>query len=67
MAIAKIIELNASSSTSMEDAVRSGLAKAAETIKNIQGAWINETKVVTSPDGAIAEWRVNMRVTFVVD
>lgn len=67
MAIAKIIELNASSSTSMEDAVRSGLAKAGETIKNIQGAWVNEIKVVTSPDGAIAEWRVNMRVTFVVD
>src|SRR5690606_39568575 len=43
MAVAKIIELNASSPTSVEDAVRTGLAKAAETIKNIQGAWINET------------------------
>ena len=36
-------------------------------VKNIQGAWLNETKVVTDPDGNIVEWRVNMRVTFVVE
>lgn len=67
MAVAKIIELNASSTTSMEDAVRSGLKKAGESVKNIQGAWVNEIKVVTSPDGEVTEWRVNMRVTFVVE
>ncbi|TYT25670.1 dodecin domain-containing protein [Luteimonas viscosa] len=67
MAVAKIIEINSSSATSIEDAVRSGLKKSAETVKNIQGAWINETKVVTDADGNITEWRVNMRVTFVVD
>jgi flavin-binding protein dodecin len=67
MAIAKIIELNASSSSGVEDAVKSGLRKASETIKNIQGAWVNEIKVVTGADGGITEWRVNMRVTFVVD
>ena len=67
MSIAKIIELNASSPTGVEDAVRTGLQKAAETIKNIQGAWVNEIKVVTGGDGAIREWRVNLRVTFIVD
>jgi len=67
MSVAKVIELNASSPTGVEDAVRTGLQKAAETIKNIQGAWINEIKVVTGADGAIREWRVNLRVTFVVD
>ncbi|HRN59607.1 MAG TPA: dodecin family protein [Chiayiivirga sp.] len=67
MAVAKIIELNASSKTSIEDAVKSGLKKSAETVKNIQGAWINETKVITDPDGNVIEWRVNMRVTFVVE
>ncbi len=67
MAVAKIIELNSSSATSMEDAVRGGLKKASASIKNIQGAWVNEVKVVTSPDGAVTEWRVNMRVTFLVD
>lgn len=67
MSIAKVIEITASSPTSIEDAVRKGLKKAAETVKNIKGAWINETKVVTSPDGTVTEWRVNMRISFVVE
>lgn len=66
MSIAKIIEINASSSTSVEDAVRSGLRKVAESVDGIQGAWINETKVVTDEKGEIREWRVNLRVTFLV-
>lgn len=67
MSVAKIIEINASSKTSVEDAVKSGLKKTADSVKNIQGAWVNEIKAVTTPDGDITEWRVNMRVTFVVE
>ena len=66
MAVAKIIELNASSKTSMEDAVKVGLKKCAESVKDIKGAWVNEIKVVTDADGNVQEWRVNLRVTFVV-
>lgn len=66
MSIAKIIEVNASSPTSVEDAVRSGLKKVAGTVNGIQGAWINETKVVTDGNGEITEWRVNLRITFLV-
>ena len=67
MSVAKIIEVNASSRTSVEDAVRTGLKKCAESVKNIKGAWINETKVVTDDQGNVTEWRVNMRVSFVVE
>ncbi|MDY1033122.1 dodecin family protein [Stenotrophomonas sp. CFBP8980] len=67
MSVAKVIETNASSKTSVEDAVRSGLKKVAESVKNIQGAWINETKVVTSGNGEITEWRVSLKVTFLVE
>ena len=67
MSVAKIIEVSASSSVSVEDAVRSGLKKVAETVKGIQGAWINETKVVTDAHGTVSEWRVNLRVTFLVE
>ena len=67
MSIAKVIEISSSSKTSIEDAVRNGLKKVAETVQGIQGAWINETKVITTPSGDIAEWRVNMRVSFVVE
>ncbi|KAF1695761.1 MULTISPECIES: dodecin family protein [Pseudoxanthomonas] len=66
MSIAKVIEVSSSSKTSVEDAVRSGLKKVAETVKGIQGAWISETKVETDEQGNIQEWRVNLRVTFVV-
>jgi len=66
MSIAKIIEVNASSSKSVEDAVQSGLRKTAETVKGIKGAWVSEIKAVTDESGNITEWRVNLRITFVV-
>lgn len=67
MSVAKIIEVNASSKTSMEDAVKQGLSKASESVKNIKGAWVNEIKVVTDDAGNVTEWRVNLRITFVVE
>jgi flavin-binding protein dodecin len=51
----------------VEDAVQSGLKKVSKSVKNIQGAWVNDIKVVTAADGKVSEWRVNMRVSFVVD
>ena len=66
MSVAKIIEINAASKTSMEDAVRHGMKKCAETVKNIQGAWVNEIKVVSDGSGNVTEWRVNLKVTFLV-
>ena len=66
MSVAKVIEINASSAKSMEDAVQHGLRKAAESVKNIKGAWVNEIKVVTDDNGNVSEWRVNLRITFVV-
>lgn len=67
MSIAKVIEINSSSKKGIEDAVQSGLSKTADTIKNIQGAWVNEIKVVTDPNGGVSEWRVNLKVSFIVD
>ena len=66
MSVAKVIEISASSSSSVEDAVRSGLKKVAGTVQGIQGAWVNDIKVDTDGDGNVVEWRVNMRVTFIV-
>ena len=65
--ITKVIELSASSTKGIEDAVIGGLKKASKTVKNIKGAWINDLKVVTNDDGSVVEWRVNMRVNFLVD
>lgn len=64
--VTKVIEVSASSKKGIEDAMQSGLKRVAKTVKGIRGAWVNEIKVVTNDDGSIAEWRVNMRVSFVV-
>lgn len=65
MSIAKVIEVIASSTKGYEDAVSSGIAKAAETIDGIEGAWVKDTKVTVS-DGKVNEWRVILAVTFIV-
>lgn len=67
MSIAKVIELSSSSQKGIEDAVQSGLTKVSHTVKNIKGAWVNEIKVATDGEGNVTEWRVNMRINFVVD
>lgn len=66
MSIAKVTEITASSSESFEDAIRQGIARAAETIHGMQSAWVQEQKVVIR-DGAVSEWRVNLKITFVLD
>lgn len=66
MSVAKVIEINASSKKSFEDAIEKGIAKASKSVKNISGAWVNEQKVVVE-DGKVSEWRVNMKVSFLID
>ncbi|HEU5062046.1 MAG TPA: dodecin family protein [Solirubrobacterales bacterium] len=66
MAVAKIIEITAQSSASFEDAIQQGIEKAAETVHNIEGAWVKEQKVVVT-DGNITGYRVDLKVTFVLD
>ncbi len=65
MAVAKVTEIIASSSKSFEDAVVKGIERADKTLQNVQGAWIAEQKVVVEK-GKIKEYRVMMRVTFVL-
>lgn len=64
--VTKVIEVSSSSKKGIEDAVQGGLKKVAKTVKGIKGAWVNDIKVITNDDGSVAEWRVNMRVSFVV-
>jgi flavin-binding protein dodecin len=67
MAVTKIIEVTASSTDSFEDAIRQGIAKASETVRKIQGAWVKEQKVKVSDDGSISEFRVDLKVTFILE
>ncbi|MEE9453425.1 MAG: dodecin family protein [Paracoccaceae bacterium] len=65
MSVARITEISASSTKSFEDAVKIGIARASETLKNVEGAWVESQKVVCK-DGKISEYRVTMKVTFVL-
>lgn len=66
MTVAKVIEVSASSAKSFDDAVQAGITEVSKTVKGVQGAWVNEQSVVVK-DGKVTAYRVNMKVTFVVD
>lgn len=65
MSVAKVVELTASSPKSFEDAVRLGIERAEKTLDKVSGAWISEQKVVVEK-GKITEFRVTMRVSFIL-
>ena len=65
MSVAKITEITSSSSKGFEDAIEKGIKRTSETIKNVEGAWIKEQKVVVK-NGAVSEYRVTMKVSFVL-
>lgn len=65
MSVAKVIEISSSSTKSFEDAIHSGIARVNNSVDQVQGAWINEQKVVVK-NGKVTEYRVNMKVTFMV-
>lgn len=66
MSVAKNIEITSTSPESFDDAVRKGINKASETVKNIRGAWVKEQKVKIS-EGQVTEYTVMMILTFVLD
>lgn len=66
MAIAKVTEIIAGSSKGYEDAVAAGIKRASKTLKNIRSAWVDGTEVMVDK-GRVAEWRVRLKVTFVIE
>lgn len=65
MSVAKVTEIISSSSKSFDDAVEEGIKRASKTLKGISGAWVADQKV-TVKDGKIDEYRVVLKVTFVL-
>jgi flavin-binding protein dodecin len=66
MSVAKIIEISSESPKSFEDAIQDGIAKASKTVHNIKSAWVKEQHVVVN-NGKVALFRVDLKVTFVLD
>ncbi|MEI9410293.1 dodecin domain-containing protein [Mesorhizobium sp. B2-5-4] len=65
MSVARVTEITSSSSKSFQDAIEQGIARASKTLKNVEGAWIQDQKIVVE-DGKITAYRVNMKVTFIL-
>lgn len=65
MAVAKVIEVISSSTESIEHAIRDGVAKCGETVKDIESVWVKDTKGVVR-NNQVVEWRVILAVTFLV-
>lgn len=62
MAVAKVEEITCASPTSFGDAIQKGIDRACRTLDQVEGAWIQEQKIVIR-NQKVAEYRVNMKVT----
>ncbi len=66
MAIARVTKITSSSAKSFQDAVESGLTRAATTLRNITWLELISQKAKVE-SGQITEYRATMEVTFVLD
>jgi len=65
MSTARVTELISASNKSFEDAIKKGIKRSNKTLDNITSAWVENMKVVVK-DGEVSEYRVNMKVTFIL-
>ena len=66
MSVAKITEITATSKKSFDDALKSGVERANKTLKNVKGVWIKDQQADVK-NGKISEYRVLLKVTFVLE
>lgn len=66
MAVARVTEISSTSTKSFDDALAQGITRATKTLRNVKSAWVKEQRVDVE-NGRIAEYQVNILVTFVLD
>ena len=67
MSISRTTEIKSSSTNSFDDAMKKGIARALKTLKNVRGAWIENQEVLIDKKGEITEYRVQMKITFILE
>ena len=65
MSVARVTEITAASTVGFEDAIKTGIARAVKTLRNVKGAWIQDQEVRVDGD-KIVEYRVHMKVSFIL-
>lgn len=66
MTVARVTEIKASSTSSFDEAIREGIARAHRTLENVKSAWIRDQEILIDKKGNITEYRVLMKITFVL-
>ena len=64
--VARVTEISARSANGFEDAIKVGVARATQTLRNVTSAWVKEQQVRIE-NGEIVEFQVNLLVTFVLE
>ena len=67
MSIARVTEIKSASKKSFDDAIREGIARAAKTLTHVKSAWIENQEVLVDDKGKILEYRVQLKVTFILE
>ncbi|MBN1613338.1 MAG: dodecin domain-containing protein [Deltaproteobacteria bacterium] len=67
MSIARVTEIKSSSKKNFDDAIKSGLVRAGKTLKKVKSAWIENQEVMLDDKGQVSEYRVQMKVTFILE
>ena len=67
MTISRTTEIKSSSTASFDDAMKKGIDRALKTLKNVKGAWIENQEVLLDEKGKISEYRVQMKITFILE
>lgn len=64
--VARITQISARSTEGFDDAVKTGVERASQTLRNITGAWVKEQKVQVT-GGTISEYQVVLEITFILE
>jgi len=67
MSISRTTEIKSSSAIGFDDAMKKGIARARKTLNNVKGAWIENQEVLINEKGNITEYRVQMKITFILE
>jgi hypothetical protein len=67
MSVAKVSEIIASSPKSFDDAIKTGIARAQKTLKNLKSAWVENQEIKLDDKGQITQYRVQLKITFLLE
>lgn len=65
--VARVTEISATSDTSFEDAVKTGIERTTQTLRGVRSAWVKEQEVQIGEGGAVTGYKVNLLITFVLE